>query len=63
MEKIMVKSMPHIDVDNMFCIPITFNNPLKACFSDKKYIFNQTHPTQIVISIFLNKKITVLVDF
>jgi hypothetical protein len=21
-----------------FCIPITFNNPLKFCFSNKKYL-------------------------
>ena len=23
---------------NIFCIPITINNPLNACFSNKKYI-------------------------
>ena len=41
----------------MFCIPITFNNPLKACFSNKKYLITiQTRPTQIVISIFLIEK-------
>ena len=22
----------------LFCIPITFNNPLKACFSNKTYL-------------------------
>jgi hypothetical protein len=32
-----------------FCIPIPFNNPLKVCFSNKKYpITIQTRPTQIV---------------
>ena len=32
-----------------FCIPIFFNNPLKATFSNKNYtIAIQTHPTQIV---------------
>ena len=32
--------------------PITFNNPLKICFSNKK----STPQTQIVISIFLIEK-------
>ena len=32
-----------------FCIPITFNNPLNVCFSNKKYTITiQTRPTQIV---------------
>ena len=41
----------------IFCIPITFNNPLKACFSNKTYMYItiQTHPTQIVNVYFLMK--------
>ena len=40
-----------------FCIPITFNNLLKACFFNKKYlIMIPTRPTQIVLSIFRIKK-------
>ena len=35
---------------------MTFNNPLKACFSNKIYITIQTHPTQIVKVYFLMKK-------
>ena len=36
------------------CIPISFNNPLKACFSNKKYpITIQTRQTQIVKAYFL----------
>ena len=36
--------------------PITFNNPLKDCFSDKKYtVTTQVHPTQIVKVYFLLK--------
>ena len=39
------------------CMPITFNNPLKAFFLNKKYLITiQTRPTQIVIGIFLNEK-------
>ena len=34
----------------LFCIPITFNNPLKACFSNKKYLITvKTGQAQIVI--------------
>jgi hypothetical protein len=41
---------------NKVCIPITFNNPLKVCLSDKKYT-TQTRPTQIVkVHIFLIEK-------
>ena len=41
----------------IICISITFNNPLKVCFSNKKYLITiQTRPTQIVISIFLIEK-------
>ena len=48
---------------NNFCIPITFNNPLKVCFSNKKYtITTQTRPTQIVKVYFLVKN-QVLKDF
>ena len=36
-------------VRNNFCIPMTFNNPLKVCFFSKKNtITTQTCPTQIV---------------
>ena len=38
------------------CIQITFNNPLKVCFSNKNYtIKTQTRPTQIVKVYFLLK--------
>ena len=47
----------------MFCIPITFNNQLKVCFSNKKYtITTQTRLTQIVKVYFLLKN-WVLTDF
>ena len=33
---------------NYFCIPITFNNPFKTYFSNKKYLITiKTRPTQI----------------
>ena len=36
------------------CIPITFNNPLKVCFLNKKYTITiQTRPKQIVKVYFL----------
>ena len=42
---------------NIVCIPITFNNPLIVCFSNKKYLITiQTPPTQFIISIFLIEK-------
>ena len=48
---------------NIVCIPITFNNPIKACFSNKKYHLRiQKHTTQILNSIFLIDK-PVLQDF
>ena len=38
----------------VICMPITFNNSLKACFSNKTYFVTiQTRPTQIVNSIFI----------
>ena len=41
-----------------FCIPVTFNNPIKACFWNKKYPFTiQTRAAQIVSSKFLNEKL------
>ena len=41
---------------NIFCITINFNNPLKVCFQNKKYLVtNQTRPTQIVKVYFLLK--------
>ena len=41
----------------LFCIPITFNNPLKVCFSNNKYtITTQTLATKNCKSIFLIKK-------
>ena len=46
-----------------FCISITFNNPLKVCFSNKKNtVTTQTRPTQIVKVYFLLKN-RVLTDF
>ena len=44
-------------------IPITFNNPLKVCFSNKKYnIITHTRPTQIEKAYFLLKN-RVLTNF
>ena len=44
------------DIINVFCIPITFNNPIKVCISNKKYpITNQTRQTQIVKVYFVLK--------
>ena len=40
--------------DNKICIPITFNNPLKVCFSNK-IKKTQTGPKQIVKVYFLLK--------
>ena len=38
------------------CLLITFNNPIKSCFSNKKYpITIQTRQTKIVNSLFLIK--------
>ena len=50
---------------NYFCIPITFNNPLKACFSNKNiYIYyNPNAPDTNCKSIFLNEKKKFLADF
>ena len=44
-------------VKKHLCIPITFNNLLKACFSNKKYIHItiKPRPTQIV-KVFLIEK-------
>ena len=40
-----------------FCITLNFNNPLKVCFWNKKYLITiQTRPTPIVKSIFLIEK-------
>ena len=42
---------------NIFRISITFNNPLKVCFSNMKYLITiQTRPKPIVKSIFLFEK-------
>ena len=40
---------------SMFCIPITLNNPLKPCFSNKYLITIQTRQTQIIKEYFLLK--------
>ena len=40
----------------MIYISITFNNPLKACFSNMKYILQSKAPDTNCISIFLNEK-------
>ena len=56
-----VFNFPYIDITYIaqiipLCIPITLNNPLKACFLNKKYpITTQTRPTQIVKVNFLLK--------
>ena len=50
----------HVDDQNKkgICIPITFNNPLKVSFSNKKYLFTiQTRTTQIVKVFFLLKTV------
>ena len=40
-----------------FCLPITLNNPLKACFSNKKYIFRSKRTRdKIKKYIFFNEK-------
>ena len=31
-------------VQKKFCVPITFNNPLKACFSNKKFFITINTP-------------------
>ena len=50
-------------IQNIICIPITLNNPLKVCFSNKKYtITTQTRPTQIIKVYFLLKN-QVITDF
>ena len=42
----------------LFCKSIIFNNLLKVCYSNKKYLITiKTHQTQIVISIFLIEKL------
>ena len=41
---------------NIAFIPMTFNNPLNACFSNKKYTFNPNAHDTNCKSIFLNKK-------
>ena len=49
--------MTHSKIVKILCIPITINNPLKVCFSNKKYLITtQTYPTQFGIRIFLIKK-------
>ena len=47
----------------MFCITITFNNPLKVYFSNKKYLITiQKCPTQIVKVYFLFNKFLKIID-
>ena len=46
-----------IHLENTICIPITYNNKLKALFSNKKYLITiPKRPTQIEISTFLIEK-------
>ena len=41
--------------NDIFCILMTFHNPIKASFSNKKYkVLMQTRPTQIENSVFPN---------
>ena len=52
-----------IKIYDIFCIPITFNNALDVCFSNKKYpITIKTRQTQIVKVYFLLKN-QFLTDF
>ena len=42
-------SFPQTNQRKLFCIQITFNNPLKAFFSNKIYLITiQIRPTQIL---------------
>ena len=44
-------------IKNIVCISMTFNNPFKACFSNKKYInYNPNTPDANCKSICLNEK-------
>ena len=55
----------HVNITVSITI-ITFNNPLKVCFSNQKYIITtQTRPTQIVKVYFLlkNRVLTVFQDY
>ena len=45
---------------NNICIPVIFNNPLKAFFGKEIDIIIQTHPTQIVKNIFLSENLVYL---
>ena len=48
--------LSHINMTLVY-ISLTFNNPLKVCFSNKNYLITiQTHPTLIVKSIILIEK-------
>ena len=40
-----------ISLYNWFCILIIFNNPLKACFSDKKYLYLQSKHVRLLVQI------------
>ena len=52
-----VHTLQSMYIANTICIPITFNYPLKASFSNKKYpVTIQTQPTQIVKVYFVVKK-------
>jgi hypothetical protein len=46
-----------------FCIPITLDNPIKACFSSKKYIVSiKKRIRQIENKVFLAEK-TIFIGF
>ena len=48
--------MPFKISQNTFCIPITFNNPLKICSNKKISYYNLNTPDTNCKSIFLNEK-------
>ena len=57
----MIINMDHLKksyffISNVFCTPITFNNPLKVCFSNKKSYYNPNTPDTNCKSIFLFEK-------
>ena len=47
----------YVDGQNCICMPIIFDNPLKSCFSNKKYFITiQTQQTKIVKFILITIK-------
>ena len=52
-----------IKIYNIFCIPITFNNPLKVCFSNKKYPITINKRQAQIVKVYLLLKNQILTDF